>query len=60
MKEDIDGHKTSEQLGGKIVNEPYILYKISRFYARITRKLFNISHKANFVKFFQYSEQAIL
>ena len=25
FKEDIDVHKTSKQLGGKIVNEPYIL-----------------------------------
>ena len=28
FKEDIDVHKTSKQLGGKIVNEPYILCKI--------------------------------
>ena len=31
FKEDIDVHETSKQLAGKIVNEPYILCKISRF-----------------------------
>ena len=31
FKEDIDVHKNSKQLGVKIINEPYILCKISRF-----------------------------